>query len=261
MEANQIKVSNICREEYIREEIHTAVTPEICRTELLRTLGENSAAIIHELKGPLAGIRAQLQLLQRQIGLSGSNIPCDRFGLIYDEIERMNGLICEYLSLATPREPRLTQVDPAAMLRQISMLLRSLCLSNGVLLETDFPEQELQFMVDQQQIKQAVINLILNAMQACGCGGKIVIGLKNIKGEIIISVQDNGPGIDNFTMERLFDPFFTTKDSGNGLGLPIVRQIIEKHHGHIDVISLPNQGSCFSIAIPCLFDLSARREK
>lgn len=259
MEANQVKVSNICTESYVRGESKNSVTPETCHNELLRTLGENSAAIIHELKGPLAGIRAQLQLLQRQIGLSGSNIPCDRFGLIYDEIERMNGLISEYLSLATPRQPRMMQVNPVAMLKQTTMLLRSLCLSNGVLLETDFPDQELQFMVDEQQIKQAVINLIINAMQACGCGGKILVSLKNIKGEIIISIQDNGPGIDNYTMERLFNPFFTTKESGNGLGLPIVRQIIEKHHGHIDVLSIPDQGSCFSIVIPCLFDLSARR--
>ncbi|MEG1537564.1 MAG: histidine kinase dimerization/phospho-acceptor domain-containing protein, partial [Clostridiales bacterium] len=142
------------------------------RADLLRILGENSAVIIHELKGPLAGIRAHLQLMERQICLNGNgeSLFGDRFALLYGEISRMGQLINEYLSLASQREPQLKKVDPVQLIIQTTMLLRSLCLSNGVMLETDLPEVQRMMLLDEQQIKQVLINLILNAQQACGCG-------------------------------------------------------------------------------------------
>ncbi len=239
------------------EEERKILPQVIYRSELLRTLGENSAAIIHELKSPLAGIRAQLQLLERQLvlGRSEDTLVQDRFGLIFGEIGRMSQLINEFLTLSSQREPHLQKLEPVLLIEQTVLLLKSLCLNAGVILESDLPASSRQLWGDEQQLKQVLVNLIVNAQQACSCGCHILVRLSYLPNDICIIVEDDGAGMETEVLNRIFDVFYTTKEKGNGLGLAIVRQIVESHQGRIEVFSKPGEGSRFQITLPCLFEL------
>ena len=107
-------------------------------------------------------------------------------------------------------------------------------------------------MLDKGQIQQALINLIINATESTGEGGRIVVATTYDEStlEVLISISDNGPGIAQENLDRIFDPFFTTKESGTGLGLAITHGIIEQHGGGIEVESQVSQGTCFTIKLP-----------
>ncbi|MCR4962939.1 MAG: hypothetical protein K6B40_03555 [Firmicutes bacterium] len=245
------------------EENSAPLSEEQYRDDLLRTLGENAAAIIHELKSPLAGIQAQLQLLEKRLSLGGRSedvLLQERFDLIFSEIQRMSQLINEFLLLSTPRAPKWQQVEMVDLINQTVNLLQSLCLSKGVALEWQAPAGPRLLFGDEQKLKQVLVNLIVNAQQACGCGGKIRIALQDGPDALILSVADSGVGMDEQQLQQIFDPFYTTKAKGSGLGLTILRQIVESHHGQIEVFSRPDQGSRFQITFPTLFAFPQKRQ-
>ncbi len=253
----------IVRNSRAEDEEGVSLSEEQYRNDLLRTLGENSAAIIHELKSPLAGIQAQLQLLEKQLSLGGRSedvLLKDRFDLIFTEISRMSQLINEFLLLSTPRAAKWQRVEMVNLINQTVTLLHTLCLSKGIALEWQAPVGPRLLFGDEQKLKQVLVNLIVNAQQACNCGKKIWVSLQDAPDSLILSVADNGVGMDEQQMQQIFEPFYTTKENGSGLGLTIVRQIVEKHQGQIEVFSRRNQGSCFKITLPTLFAFNNKRE-
>ena len=121
---------------------------------------------------------------------------------------------------------------------------------HGVRIDRKFADDLPEIMVDGDQIRQVAINLILNAGAAMEDGGILTVSTHREDDDVVMSFADSGSGIDEADLERIFEPFYTTKDRGTGLGLAITRQIIEQHHGSIQMTSRPNQGTTVTIHLP-----------
>ncbi|NLF79789.1 MAG: HAMP domain-containing histidine kinase [Clostridia bacterium] len=225
--------------------------------ESLRVLGENAAVVIHELRAPLAGIYAQLQLLER--GLKSALGPQwdERFSLIYGEIKRVSNLCDQLMILAAGKKGECLPVDMAGVCSDTVALLRAMACSRGVNIDMNIGTDLPLVLGDDSQLRCLLINLVSNAIQALAGydgEGKININLERNDQGLRLMVKDNGPGMGIDIMERIFDPFFTTKSSGSGLGLPLCADIAKSHRGELTVYSEPNQGATFVLCLPAAAD-------
>lgn len=218
--------------------------------DLLRTLGEHMAEIVHELRAPLAGMHGQLQVMERQLAKEGIVSQQWRFALLYEEISRMSEMLEQYLQLMGRRPPTRQPLFLEKTIRQVVELLRGLILSRNIECELQ-PEPSLPpVTADERLLKQVLINLIVNAVEAVGAGGSLCIRLNVSDHWQCLYVIDNGPGMAADVLERIWEPFFTTKQQGTGLGLAIARSIAEEHGGTLSVTSAPGKGSCFCLKLP-----------
>ncbi len=232
-------------------ESNVVFTKEELRESVLATLGVNAAAIIHEAKQPLQSIRAHLQLLERQ--LSKSNFDSlqqqQRFALLYDEIGRINSLLSQFMLMAAERKEHRQRIELSQIGTDMSMLLRSVAILRNVEIVENY-KQGVYCLCDGQQIRQIVLNLLSNAIDASNENGRIIISVNQTDNWAELSVQDNGCGIAPENIEKLFKPFFTTKENGNGIGLPMSLQIAKEHGGDIKISSKLGQGSIFKLLLP-----------
>ena len=197
------------------------LTPPLEQADTLRLLGEQSAAIIHELRAPLQGIRAQLRAMQRRWQLAGGDDFSDRFQLLYDELDRMGGLLDQYLQLtACPQ-----------LARETAALLRSLAISAGVRVTLQTEDALPPISGREAELRRVLVNLLVNAIQS---GGDAVwLGVTRQNGMQTLTCADNGPGVPPALRERIFEPYFTTKEKGGGLGLALARRIARDHGGDL----------------------------
>ncbi len=232
-------------------ESNIVFTKEELRDSVLATLGVNAAAIIHEAKQPLQSIRAHLQLLEIQL----SKTNCDtlqqqqRFALLYEEIGRINSLLSQFMLMAAERKEYRQRIELAQIGTDMSMLLRSVAILQNVEIIENY-KQGVYCFCDGQQIRQIVLNLLSNAIEASHDNGKIIISVNQAENWAELSVQDNGCGVAPENIDKLFKPFFTTKENGNGIGLPMSLQIARDHGGDIKISSKLGQGSIFKLLLP-----------
>lgn len=221
--------------------------------ESLRVLGENAAVVIHELRAPLAGIYAQLQLLERSLKSALGNQWEERFTLIYGEIKRVSNLCDHLMVLAAGKKGECLPVEMAGVCSDTVALLRAMACSRGINIDLNIGADLPPVLGDDSQLRCLLINLVSNAIQALasyGGDGKIIINLERYERGLRLMVKDNGPGMGVDIMERIFDPFFTTKTNGSGLGLPLCADIAKSHHGELTVYSEPGQGATFVLCLP-----------
>lgn len=218
--------------------------------DMLRLMGEQSLAMVHELRAPLNALSAQIQLLARLLNAGGEHAYDDRLTVISAEIGRMNAMISQYLQLGQLREPRREHIMLADICSQTVQLLRSLAVSRGQQLSFSPPPALPAVYADAQRLSQVLINLIVNASDACGEGGRIKLRLSRCKQRQRIAVIDNGPGLPPERIGHIFEPYYTSKATGNGLGLPICRRILQEHGGDIQAYDLPRGGAMFVAEIP-----------
>jgi signal transduction histidine kinase len=225
------------------------------RREKLASLGLLAAGVAHEIRNPLTAIKAALFIQQKQFP-PGSREHADS-QLVEREILRLERIVNEFLQFARPTEPRRTEVDAVALLREVGTLLTpQLARHNIQLTVADAPALRVQ--ADAAQIKQVLINLIQNAADAIGENGAVRLTVRAERKRLggreqaaaILEVSDNGKGMSPEVQQRLFDPFFTTKETGTGLGLSIAAGIIEKHGGALQYQSWPGRGTTFGIILP-----------
>jgi signal transduction histidine kinase len=229
----------------------------------LASLGEMAAGIAHELKNPLAGIEVMAGLLRRQV----QHLP-DAQTLIADivsEAKLANAIVVDMLEFVRPVRLQLEPTDLREILQQAVAQARVQAArgESSVVLDVqpDLPSIE----GDETQLAQVFMNLVTNAFEALEGRGRVAINASlveveqdpNFTGErqaptfaIVIEVSDNGPGVPADVSDRIFNPFFTTKTTGSGLGLPIVRKIVDAHDGRIDFTSEPGQGTRFRVTLP-----------
>ena len=221
-----------------------------CRDDLLKTLGEHSAAIIHELRAPLAAIRAQMQTMERLLEQKGETSQQHRFSMLYQETERMSNLLNQYLLLAGTRPPQKEMLSLALIADDTAQLLRSLIIGRGINYSLTIKNSLPPLLGDERLIKQVLVNLITNAVDATPKGGCLEIIIDGSSTEQRVSVRDTGCGMDAATLCRVFEPFFTTKTKGSGLGLAICRQIAEDLGGQLRALSTQGRGSTFMLTLP-----------
>ncbi|KLU59482.1 sporulation kinase E [Peptococcaceae bacterium CEB3] len=218
------------------------------RVDRLAAVGELAAGVAHEVRNPLAAISGSVQVL---LGESPS-FETSLFGnVIIKEINRVNGIIEDLLYFAKPSTRYLSEVKPNDLVRETLALLGPSMKKDQVKLETAFDSEVRTVPMDSGLIKQVLVNLLLNAIQALPAdGGRIVVRTSGEEQGVRIFVSDSGEGILPENLERIFDPFFTTKDRGTGLGLAVSSKIIEIHHGYIEVESRTECGSTFAVYLP-----------
>jgi two-component system sensor histidine kinase AtoS len=221
----------------------------LLRTEQMKLCGEMAASLAHEIKNPLAGIMASIEVLHDELNITED----DRMVMktIIEEIRRIESLLNELLIFARPVSPQMITVNVNNIIE--SMLTMQASAKNREIkvvknLDALLPD----IFADPMQIKQALLNLYTNAVEAMPHGGTVSImtSADKHKGMVLIEISDTGVGIAEDVKEKIFQPFFSTKPKGTGLGLAITKQIIEKHGGTINVSSSKGRGTVFTISLP-----------
>ena len=260
-----IAIKNAQLIERIKESKHI-----IRRMERLKTIGDMAAGLAHEIRNPLVPIKTCLQLLPERYGKDEEfteKIPMRAL----QEVERIEALLKEIMDYSRPRAPVLKDEDINDIVEKTVIFVEYEAKKKGIKIERKYENQLPMAKVDNEQIKQVILNLIFNAIDAVNGDGKIEITTRKTKhilsptgriGEkeyIQIEVTDNGMGIPEENIERIFNPFYTTKHEskereGTGLGLSIVQEIVTEHNGFIQVKSELGKGTTFLVNLP--IDLS-----
>lgn len=220
--------------------------------EKLVELGRLSAGIAHEINNPLAMVAYATELLKREEGLSP--FQCEMLEKIEMEVERLKSLTGGLLSFSSNRAMQNRVVNLNDLISEVLKLLRFELQRQSIRLETEFAEIPVT-TADPNKLKQVVINLVMNAAQAIGHNGRVLLKTSlAADGQLQLLVEDDGPGIPAELRPRIFEPFFTTKaeGEGTGLGLYICRNIIQEHGGVLTLDSQPGAGTTFRIRLPVI---------
>ncbi|TVP56731.1 MAG: PAS domain S-box protein [Gemmatimonadales bacterium] len=234
------------------------------RTERLEAVAELSAAMAHEIKNPLSSIRSAVEQFT-----SPNLTQQDREALtrmVVRESDRLSRLLSDFLDFSRVRVDRVEEVSINELARDCVALVGQHPATEGgeVRIHSELPDQEILATVDPDLIHRALFNLLLNAVQHSPAGGTVTLRLEGvpgtplpedveIKNPILLSIRDQGPGIDPDEVNRIFDPFFTTRDGGTGLGLAVVYRTVEAHRGVI-LVEVPDGGGAdFQIYLPSGF--------
>jgi len=231
---------------------------QMIQREKLAAVGTLVAGVAHELNNPLsnAGSSAQILLEEFQEAAEGGEIDRafmrDMVVQIVEQMDRARGIVRALLEFSREREVRPSELRLSEFLLQTSRLVRGEIPAN-VIMEMVISRDGL-FWADKQKLQQALVNLLLNAIQAVGEEGEILFHswLDEARDEIVFEIKDNGPGISEELLGKIFDPFFTTKEvgEGSGLGLAVTREIIVKHGGTVQVETKPGAGTTFVVTLP-----------
>jgi two-component system, NtrC family, sensor histidine kinase HydH len=227
----------------------------LAATEKQLLLSRLLARLAHEIRNPLSSLDIHVQLLAEDLAHLTPRITertSNRLEIIRGEIHRLEALVEQFLRLARPSELDLQEVRPAEVLQRVCALLRAEATARGIEIVAQTDPDLPPLKADPGQLTQALVNLVINAIQAVERNGRIRITAfcPPETGTLVITVGDSGPGIPPERQAAVFEPFFTTKVEGSGLGLWIVQQIVTAHGGRVTVGRAPEGGAALSLAIP-----------
>jgi len=236
-----------------QSEMIIGIEEQLRHAERLSALGEMSAVLAHEIRNPLGSIRGAAEILKDDYR------PGDRkyefLEILVKESERLNRVVEDFLQMARPKGLETGSCDIMKELTTIVTLLHPEADAKGVRLELNDAHPP-PLSADSEKLRQAFLNIIINALQACMPGGTVRISTSHtpsadgMEGKVEVLVSDTGHGIAPDQIERIFTPFFTTKKDGTGLGLPIAKRIIEGHGGRLSLESRSDSGTTFTISLP-----------
>lgn len=222
---------------------------EIQSTERLVSMGRVVASIAHEIRNPLGIIRSTAELLQRRAKNSSDRGTARLLEAIYDESLRLSQTVNDFLDYARPRKPKQDAVDLELVIRQILAFVESDFARDGIEVRTSVSGHP-WVLGDKDLLYRALYNLFVNGRQAMERDGVLDVAVEVADGRVRVAVTDTGPGFPPEFMDKFFEPFFTTKDSGTGLGLPIVRSIVESHGGEVRLSNSPEGGARVEVFLP-----------
>jgi PAS domain S-box-containing protein len=215
----------------------------------MEELGEMAASLAHEIRNPLGGIEGFASLLHRDL----NEMPEKQkmASAIIDGTRTLSTLVTNVLHYARPIKLRFATTDLVLLLKQVLELVKAdSTYSQEIEYHLKFSASSILAPVDEEVLKTALLNLVVNAVQAMPQGGSLYVDLIQKNEFVTISITDTGEGISEENIEKIFSPFFTTKEEGNGLGLSEVQKVIQAHGGNIQVSSNLGKGSRFTIKLP-----------
>lgn len=226
----------------------------------LAALGEMAAGIAHEVRNPLGAIKASAQFLAETAadrGQEDASNQAEFLGIIVEEVDRLNGVVSSFLDYARPSQGDPTPTDVNRVIERTMQLLSAECAAADISFTLELAPGLAQARIDAEHLRQVLLNLVQNAVQAMEAGGRLtiatrpnVVATKSDEPFIEIAVADTGPGIEYALLRNLFIPFVTTKERGTGLGLALCQRMVTAAGGHIDVRTRPGEGATFIVRLP-----------
>jgi two-component system sensor histidine kinase HydH len=221
---------------------------QLAKAKHLSSLGEMVAGVSHEIRNPLGIISSSAELLKKKMD------PTDALNAIADiivaEARRLNNIITDFLNYARPKNPNRSPCQIDDLITKNIHFLEHQMKENGYRIRTFFNGSVPSIMADGDMLYQAFLNLLINSMQAMPNGGSIYVTIETAEDALWVYIEDEGTGVSASAMEKIWDPFFTTKEKGTGLGLGIVRNIIEAHNGMIRIDNRRQKGARVSLKFP-----------
>ena len=219
---------------------------EVLRAEQLAALGQLAAGMAHEIRNPLTSIKLLVQAGQADGGL----LPAEDLRIIESEVRRMERSLSTFINFARPPQMRRATVSLDRLLDDTFGLLRTRADQQRVVLERIIPTGDVTLSGDREQLRQVVLNLGLNALDAMPTGGTLSIAIRKVHQSVEVEIADTGPGIAKEMFPRLFQPFASSKDTGLGLGLVICKRIVQDHRGRINAVNRVGGGARFFLCLP-----------
>jgi signal transduction histidine kinase len=225
------------------------IEEQLRRAEKLSTLGEMSAVLAHEIRNPLSSIRGTAEILRDDY--QPGNPKHEFIEIQIRETERLNRVVEDFLHMARPQPTDMQPLPVQEELETIVTLVMNDAKKRQVDLVLEPRHTPMIIMANGEKLRQAFLNIIINALQATPPGGRVTISTMLYETTFCeIRFRDSGPGINKETLARIFEPFFTTKPDGTGLGLAITKNIIENHNGTIEISSVQKEGTTVTVRLP-----------
>lgn len=239
----------ICRDISAR----VAMESKVREHERMAYVGHLTASLSHEIRNPLSSIKMNLQILSRRLELAGFDRR--RLEITVHEVSRLESILRQLLDIARPLDLSTAPVDLSALARGCVDLLEPEASKKNLEMVQRHPKNLSLVQLDANKMEQAVINLLLNAIDAAPEGGRVTLWTKTTRRKqnlfLELGVRDNGAGVDPEQIPHLFTPFYTSKTKGTGLGLNNVKRIVEAHSGTVEVRSRKGRGATFALRLPC----------
>ncbi|MBL8229799.1 MAG: DUF4118 domain-containing protein [Bryobacterales bacterium] len=220
---------------------------QVKRADRLSSLGQLAAGLAHEIRNPLSSIDGAAEVLEA--GTEPEEVRQETLGIIRKECSRLFRLLTSLLDFARPRAPELRAVSMDRVLEKVIDLV-SHSSGRGIRFHRETAASLPKVLGDEEQLAQVILNLSINAVQAMPEGGEIRLSAREQGGGVLIEVSDQGVGVEESNLDRVFDPFFTTKDTGTGLGLSVVHQIVTQHGGTVSARRNADRGMTFAVFLP-----------
>lgn len=233
------RIENVVQELHQRER-------EVLRAEQLAAVGQLAAGVAHEVRNPLTSIKMLVQLALEQ----GNSLPADDLRMMEGEIRRVEQSLRTFLEFARPQKAERRPVNLLDVVSTVLGLVRGRTEKQGVVLRVYDPGRPVVLTADPDQLRQVLVNLALNALDAMPTGGVLHLITREAPGRVEVEVADTGPGVAPDLMPRLFQPFVSGKDTGIGLGLVISRRIAEEHGGTLTAANRDGGGATFTLSLP-----------
>ena len=221
------------------------------KTERLETLANLSACMAHEIRNPLNSLGIHIQLLERELRKQGVSLGgSDNLHVLREEVARLNAVLEKFLSAVRPTRARLIRIRLWDVIQSALRLLEPEIVEAGVSVDVysayDWPD----IAADEEMLRRAAINIVQNALQAMPEGGELSIRMERTEDRVVLHFEDTGQGMTPEERVKVFEPYYTTKAKGTGLGLFMVRNIIEDHRGEIEIRSEPGVGTDVRLTFP-----------
>jgi two-component system sensor histidine kinase HydH len=226
---------------------------QLAAEEKQRLLSRLLARLAHEIRNPLSSLDIHVQLLEEDlthIAPQTKEKLSGRLEIIHGELHRLENIVKQFLRLAGPSALDLAVVEPTKIISHVCNLLQPEAAARQIEMVTHLPEHLPSFKADADQLIQALLNLVINALQAVGKQGRLEVSAQRTGDSLVIEVCDSGPGISPERLGAIFEPYYTTKPEGSGIGLWIAQQIIIAHGGTIYARNAPTGGAVFTVRLP-----------
>jgi signal transduction histidine kinase len=220
---------------------------ELARQTRLADLGRMAAHVAHEVRNSLVPVNLYLSLLRRRLSDDAGSL--DVLAKVEAGFTALDATVNDLLNFTSHREPQWRSFILQDLIGEIFDSLAPQLEAQGIEVDVDVPPNTV-VMADREMMRRAILNLVLNAVDAMPRGGDVVVTSYERHGGLELEIADSGPGLPENDLPRLFDPFFTTKPTGTGLGLSIVHRIVEAHGGRLTAMNCPEGGAAFTIELP-----------